>query len=480
MAFGLKQMHRIRKTKILATLGPASSAPAEIKKLFEAGADAFRINMSHTDHAQLAALHGRVRALEKEAGRPIGILVDLQGPKIRLGQLPGGKIMLKEGEPVRLVRAETSKDAAVLPIPHGEVFAALKLKHALLIDDGRVRLRIRKVESDCADAIVEVGGELSDRKGVNLPDTMVPLSAVTEKDRADLAAALELGVDWVALSFVQRPDDVAEVKKLARGRVGVLAKIEKPKALEQLPGIVELADALMVARGDLGVELPLEMVPGRQKQITRAARKAGKPVIVATQMLESMIAAPGPTRAEVSDVATAVFEGADAVMLSAETASGAYPAQAVAMMDRIAAAVENDPLYQSIIDAQRSPPEENTPDAILAAVHEVTHTLHARAIVCWTKSGSTGLRAARERPEAPIIALTPAESTARRLSIAWGLHCVLTEDAHDLDDVVERAAQIAYREGFARPGERIVITAGVPLGTPGSTNLLRVAFVGGS
>ncbi len=480
MAFGLRPMRRIRKTKIVATLGPASGAPETLRQLFDAGADAFRINMSHTDHALLATLHGRVRALEKQAGRPIGIVVDLQGPKIRLGRLPGGKVRLNEGQSVRLERAEASNDPAVLPIPHGEVFAALKLKHALLIDDGRVRLRIRKADSDSAEAIVEVGGEVSDRKGVNLPDTVLPVSAVTEKDRADLASALELGVDWVALSFVQRSDDVAEVKKLARGRASILAKIEKPKALASLSEILDLADALMVARGDLGVELPLEAVPGRQKQITRAARNAGKPVIVATQMLESMIAAPQPTRAEVSDVATAVFEGADAVMLSAETATGRYPAEAVAMMDRIATAVEGDPLFQSIIDAQRQPPEENTPDAIMAAVHEVTHTLHARAIVCWTSSGSTGVRASRERPEAPIIALTPSEATARKLSIAWGLHCVLTEDAHDLDDVVERAAQIAYREGFARPGERIVITAGVPLGTPGSTNLLRVAFVGGS
>ena len=302
---------------------------------------------------------------------------------------------------------------------------------------------------------------------------------MTDKDHADLDAALSLGVDWIALSFVQRPDDVAEVKKLVRGRAGVLAKIEKPKALEYLSEILELADALMVARGDLGVELPLEMVPGWQKQITRAARKAGKPVVVATQMLESMIEAAAPTRAEVSDVATAVFEGADAVMLSAETAAGKHPVEAVAMMDRIAFAVESGPLFREIIDSQRAPPEETTADAMMAAVREVTHTIHARAIVSWTKSGSTGLRAARERPEAPIIALTPSEATARRLCIAWGLHCVLTEDAHDLDDVVDRAARIAYEEGFAKPGERIVVTAGVPLGTPGATNLLRVAFVGG-
>jgi pyruvate kinase len=314
---------------------------------------------------------------------------------------------------------------------------------------------------------------------VNLPDTLIPVSAMTDKDRGDLAAALELGVDWIALSFVQRPDDVAELRKLVRGRAGVLAKIEKPKALESLDGIIELSDALMVARGDLGVELPLEDVPGRQKEITRAARKAGKPVVIATQMLESMIEAAAPTRAEVSDVATAVFDGADAVMLSAETAAGKHPVEAVAVMNRIAIAVENGPGFLNIMDAQREIPEETTPDAIMFAVQQITHTVHAKAIVCWTKSGSTGLRAARERPEAPIIALTPSLETARRLAIAWGLHCVMTDDAHDLDDVVERAASIAYQEGFAKPGERIIITAGVPLGTPGATNLIRVAFVGG-
>jgi pyruvate kinase len=359
------------------------------------------------------------------------------------------------------------------------VFAALKQKHCLLIDDGKVRLRTFASKPDSAEAFVEVGGVVSDRKGVNLPDTLLPVSAMTDKDRSDLEAALQLGVDWIALSFVQRPEDVAELRKLVRGRAGILSKIEKPKAIESLDAILELSDALMVARGDLGVELPLEAVPGLQKRITRAARNAGKPVIVATQMLESMINAPAPTRAEVSDVATAVFDGADAVMLSAETASGSYPVEAVTVMDRTAAAVEGDPLFQSYIDAQRDPPRETTADAIMQAVHEVTHTIHARAIVSWTKSGSTALRCARERPEAPILALTPLMETARRLSVAWGLHCVHTEDAHDLDDVVERATEFAYSEGFAKSGERIVITAGVPLGTSGSTNLLRVAFVGG-
>ncbi len=471
-------MRRRRKTKIVATIGPSSSTPERIAALFEAGVDVFRINMSHTSHAMLADLHKMVRAQEAVAGRPIGILVDLQGPKIRLGTLPGGSRILKEGEQVRFVRKVQADDPNDIPIPHPEVFAAMKMRHTLLIDDGKIRLRLLTVKDYYADAIVVVGGEIKDRKGVNLPDTLLPVSAMTPKDRTDLDAALNLGVDWIALSFVQRPDDVAELKKIAAGRAAVLAKIEKPKALEWLPDILEMADALMVARGDLGVELPLEAVPGRQKQITRAARRAGKPVVVATQMLESMIGAPVPTRAEVSDVATAVFEGADAVMLSAETASGQYPVEAVQMMDRIAVSVENDPLYLSILESQRNAPEETTADAIMAAVHQVTHTVHAKAVVCWTSSGSTALRCARERPEAPIVVLTPSIETARKLALGWGLHCVTTEDAHDLDDVVDRATRIATQEGFARAGDRVVVTAGVPLATPGSTNLMRVAFVG--
>jgi pyruvate kinase len=472
-------MRRRRKTKIVATLGPATSTPERIHALFDAGADVFRINMSHTSHAQLDALHKAVRALESSSGRPIAILVDLQGPKIRVGTFEGGRCNLEVGERVRIVRRVNATQRGEIPIPHGEVFAALKERHGLLIDDGRVRLRLLSRKDDFAEAVVEVGGEVKDRKGVNLPDTLLPVGAMTPKDRTDLDYALNLGVDWIALSFVQRPEDVAELKKHVTGRAAVLAKIEKPKALERLDELLEISDALMVARGDLGVELPLEAVPGKQKQITRMARRAGRPVVVATQMLESMITSPMPTRAEVSDVATAVFESADAVMLSAETAAGQYPVEAVETMDRIAVAVEEDPLFQSIIDAQRSQPEETTPDAITAAVHEVTRTIHARAIVCWTKSGSTGLRAARERPEAPIVALTPSLDTARRLSLAWGLHCVHTEDAHDLDDVVDRAARFAFQEGFAKTGERIVVTAGVPLGTQGATNLLRVAFVSG-
>jgi pyruvate kinase len=470
-------MRRRRKTKILATLGPASNTPAMMRALFDAGVDVFRINMSHTNHDMLAQMHGALRALSEEVGRPIGILCDLQGPKIRLGVLPGGSRILAQDERIKLVLGESSENADEIPIPHPEIFQAIKQKHALLIDDGKIRLRLLRKSDTFAEAIVEVGGEIKNRKGVNMPDTLLPMSAMTPKDRADLDAALALGVDWIALSFVQRPEDVAELKKIVAGRAGVLAKIEKPKALDSLAGILELADALMVARGDLGVEMPLERVPGLQKQITRAARKAGKPVVVATQMLESMIVAPMPTRAEVSDVATAVFDGADAVMLSAESASGAFPIEAVQTMDRIAMAVEDDPLYDSIILAQRGAPEKTTPDAIMAAVHEVTETIEARAIVCWTKSGITAMRAARERSRAPIIAPTPSLETARRLCLVWGTHSVITEDIRDFDDMVKRASEIARQEGFAQVGERIVITAGVPLGTTGATNMLRVAFV---
>jgi len=470
-------MRRRRKTKILATLGPASNTREKMRELFDAGVDVFRINMSHTSHEMLAKMHADLRALSDEVGRPIGILCDLQGPKIRLGKLNGGPRMLKEGERIRLVLGESSDKAEEVPIPHPEIFQAIKQKHALLIDDGKVRLRLLRKADTFAEAVVEVAGEIKDRKGVNMPDTLLPLSAMTPKDRADLDAALELGVDWIALSFVQRPEDVAELKKIVQGRAGVLAKIEKPKALASLHGILELADALMVARGDLGVEMPLERVPGLQKQITRAARKAGKPVVVATQMLESMINSCVPTRAEVSDVATAVFDGADAVMLSAESASGAYPVEAVQTMDRIACTVEDDELYHSIIESQRGTPEKTTPDAIMAAVHEVTETIDARAIVCWTKSGITAMRAARERSSAPIIAPTPSIETARRLTLVWGTHSVTTEDIRDFDDMVKRASQIARQEGFAQAGERIVITAGVPLGTSGATNMVRVAFV---
>jgi pyruvate kinase len=471
-------LNRRRNVKIIATLGPASDTPDMIRKLFDAGVDVFRLNMSHLDHKGLKRVHAAVRQVEKEVGRPIGILVDLQGPKLRIGEFKDGSVELKAGARFRLDTSKKAGDATRAPLPHPAIFDAVSAGQTLLLDDGKIRLHVMGKGRDHIDTEVEVGGKLSNRKGVSLPDTMLPLAALTEKDRSDLDAALDLGVDWVALSFIQRPDDVAEARKIARGRAAVMAKIEKPQALAHLEEIIEISDAIMVARGDLGVELPLEHVPGWQKRLTRAARRSGKPVVVATQMLESMISSPTPTRAEVSDVATAVFEGADAIMLSAESAAGDYPVEAVTMMDRVAQSVENDPTYPGIIYAQRTEPEATGADAISAAAHSVADTLNAAAIVCWTNSGSTGLRAARERPLFPIIALTPVHATARRLALVWGLHCVLTEDAKDLDDLSERACRIAFQEGFAEPGQRIVVTAGVPLGTPGATNMLRVAFVG--
>ena len=471
-------MRRNRNVKIVATLGPASSSPEMLEKLFLAGVDVFRINMSHTDHATLAAYVSTIRAIETELERPIGILADLQGPKLRIGAMAGGGVDLETGSVVKIDLDPAPGNAQHLYLPHKEIFAVLKPGGQLLIDDGRLRLRVESVNGDSATARVEFGGRLTDRKGVNVPDVVLPIAALSTKDRADLDRALELGVDWIALSFVQRPEDVAEARKIVAGRAGILSKIEKPAALERLAEITELSDALMVARGDLGVELPIEQVPGRQKQITRAGRAAGKPVVVATQMLESMITSPLPTRAEVSDVATAVFDGADAVMLSAESASGKYPIEAVEMMDRIARSIEGDSHYRTMMEAQRPEPEATTPDAITAASRQVAQTIRAAAIVCWTGSGSTGIRASRERPGVPIIALTPVVRTGRRLALAWGLHCVVTEDAQSFEDMSERACQIAYREGFAASGQRIVVTAGVPLGTPGATNLLRVAFVG--
>ena len=471
-------MRRNRRVKIVATLGPASNNEKTIRALFEAGADVFRINMSHATPDALRQSHAIIRKIEAEFSRPIGILIDLQGPKLRIGKFESGAIRLTEGDIVSFVRRESVGGLGRVHLPHPEIFQAVQPGHALLLDDGKLRLRVVEASDVRIDAEVLTSGTLGSRKGISLPDTVIPLEAMTDKDRVDLEDALTVGVDWVALSFVQRAKDIAEARKLIRGRAAVMAKIEKPSALAELAEIIELADGIMVARGDLGVEMPVEKVPGLQKQITRAARNAGKPVVVATQMLELMILSPAPTRAEVSDVATAVFDGADAVMLSAESAVGKYPVDAVATMDRVAIEVERDPLYERIIHAQRIDPEATGADAISAAARTVTETLNLAAIICYTASGATSIRAARERPPQPIIALTPIPATGRKLAIVWGLHCVLTGDPKDLDDMVAKACRIAYQEGFALPGQRVIISAGVPLGTPGATNMLRIAFVG--
>jgi pyruvate kinase len=470
-------MRRQRSAKIVATLGPASSTAEMIDALFQAGVDVFRLNISHGKQEEHRARLDTIRALEKRHGRPIGIMADLQGPKLRVGAFAEGKVKLVAGGHFRLDLGKAPGDQKRAPLPHPEIFAAIEPGTELLLDDGNIRLKVERCGKDFADTVILTGGDLSDRKGVNVPNAVLPMSALTPKDRSDLAFALEIGADWIALSFVQRPDDVAEARKLIAGRAGVLVKLEKPAAIRRLAEIVELSDALMVARGDLGVEMPPEDVPPVQRQIVHACRIAGKPVVVATQMLESMVRNPVPTRAEASDVATAVYEGADAVMLSAESAAGSYPIEAVTMMDRIIRRVQADPHYFSGLKTEATAPEHTTPDAISSAARQVAETVGAAAILSYTTSGATALRAARERPNVPVIVLTSKIETARRLAIVWGLHCVHTRDVHNFNDMVHQATRIAHKESFAASGERIVITAGVPFGTPGATNVLRIAWV---
>jgi len=469
--------HRARRTKIVATLGPASSTKEMIRALFDAGADVFRLNFSHGTHADHRERHRLIREIEQEIGRPIAILADLQGPKLRLGTFAKGPISLRAGQAFRLDLDPAPGDDKRVQLPHPEIFAAIGPDSELLLDDGKVKLRVQKSGKDFADTIVIAGHTLSDRKGINVPDVVLPLSALTPKDRDDLAAALAMGVDWVALSFVQRPEDVAEAQKLIGSRAAVLAKLEKPSAVRNLGSIVELADGVMVARGDLGVEMPPENVPRTQKLIVREARRIGKPVIVATQMLESMITSPTPTRAEASDVATAVYDGADAIMLSAESATGQYPVEAVTMMDRIARHTQDDPAYHAGIEAQHPNLLHTSADAITAAARQVVQTIEATAIVTYTTSGSTTLRAARERPEVPILCLTSKIETARRLALSFGVHAVHTADVSNFGEMVQKAVQIALRDGIGKLGERIVITAGVPFGKPGNTNVLRIAWI---
>lgn len=470
-------MRRQRKAKIVATLGPASSDLATISALFEAGVDVFRFNFSHGTHEAHQARYEIVRDVERTFGRPIAILADLQGPKLRIGQFEEGKIMLVAGAEFTLDQTKQAGNTQRVCLPHPELFAVIAAGQSLLLDDGKLRLQVIDNDGKQIRTRVVNGGVLSDRKGVNVPDAVLPIPALTEKDKRDLDFALKLGVDWVALSFVQRPEDILEARALVGSKAGLLAKLEKPAALDRLEEIVEVSDAVMVARGDLGVELPPERVPGVQKRILRVCRKHGKPIVVATQMLESMISAPVPTRAEASDVASAIYDGADAVMLSAESASGAYPIEAVTIMNRVIHEVERDPLYQNLIDAQHEAPLPNRGDAICAALRDVTKIMGVVASVTYTTSGHTSLRAARERPQSPILSITPRLDTARRLALAWGVHSTVSPDVASVDEMVAAACRTALQEGFAKPGDQVAITAGMPFGQPGSTNLLRLAEI---
>ncbi|WP_298258806.1 pyruvate kinase [uncultured Litoreibacter sp.] len=468
---------RLRNVKIVATLGPASNDYAMIRALFEAGADVFRLNMSHGDHSEIRVRHEIIRQIEKDLGRPISILADLQGPKLRVGVFAnedGEELVV--GAPFRLDLDPAEGDATRVQLPHKEIFAALEPGSSLLVNDGKIRLTVKDCGADYANCEVVVGGVISNRKGVNVPDVLLPLAALSEKDRKDLEFVCQLGVDWLALSFVQRPEDVAEARELAGGRAAILSKIEKPAAVEAFDAILAVSDGIMVARGDLGVELPVQNVPPIQKRLIRRCRAVAKPVIVATQMLESMIDSPMPTRAEVSDVATAIYEGTDAIMLSAESAAGSFPIEAVTTMNNVAIEVEGDANYRDIIAAQRGGKKTTVADSIVVAAREIAETTDIKAICCFTQSGTTAALVSRERPHVPIIALTPLVGTARRLALSWGTHCVMTQDDVDrFKMAVVNAARAAQEAGFATADDQIVVTAGVPFNQPGTTNILRVA-----
>ncbi len=468
-------MRRTRNVKIVATLGPASSSYEMIRALFEAGTDVFRLNMSHGTHDDIKARHSVIREVEKDVGRPIGILADLQGPKLRVGPFANGSEELEEGQSFRLDLEDKPGDATRVQLPHTEIFAALQEGATLLVNDGKIRLRVEKFGPDFAECTVVVGGTISDRKGVNVPDVVLPLAALSAKDKVDLEFACEMGVDWLALSFVQRAEDVHEGRELARGRAAIMSKIEKPAAVKEFEAILAASDGIMVARGDLGVECPISSVPPMQKRMVRKCRHAAKPVIVATQMLESMIESPMPTRAEVSDVAAAIYEGADAVMLSAESAVGQYPTEAVTTMSDVAIEVESDPTYREVIDASRGGPKQSVADGIVSAAREIAETADIKVICCYSQSGSTASLVARERPHVPIIAMTSKLETARRMALTWGLHCVQTSEVDRFKTAVLNSARASVTEGFAGPEDQLVVTAGVPFGKSGTTNILRVA-----
>jgi len=470
---------RSRKVRVLATLGPASNSPEMIATLFQAGADAFRVNMSHGDQQSKVAVIQAIRALEKQFGRPTTILADLQGPKLRVGRFEGGKADLAHGSTFVLDRDATPGDATRVELPHREIFEAIEPGARLLLDDGKMVLRVTDHDVDRIETVVEVGGCLSNNKGLNVPDVVLPMAALTEKDRSDLAFAVDQGVDWIALSFVQRPEDLAEARKLIGGKAALLAKIEKPAAIDRLEEIVEMCDGVMVARGDLGVEMPPEAVPPLQKRIVEVSRRLGRPVVVATQMLESMIKSPSPTRAEVSDVATAIYDGADAIMLSAESAAGDWPVEAVAMMNAIGISVEGDPMHGDRIHFTVTRPDPTTADALAEAAKTIASTVAVAAIICFTTSGSTARRIARERPSVPIMVLTPDATTARRLGLLWGAHAVHTRDVESFEEMVAKAKRMVLRAGLAKAGDRVIVMAGVPFRTPGSTNVLHIVRIVG-
>ena len=470
-------MKRQRSLKIVATLGPASSDRKTIQRMFEAGVDIFRLNMSHGSHDMVGELHTHIRSVEKEAERPIGILVDLQGPKLRCGTFVNSSETLEKGQSFRLDLNPEEGDATRVCVPHPEIFEVLDTGMTLLVNDGKIRLKVTRCTTEFADCEVMAGGTISCKKGINVPDAVLPLAALSQKDIADLEFACNLGVDWLALSFVQQSRDVEVARFLARDRALIMTKIEKPAALDRFSEILAVSDGIMVARGDLGVELPLHTVPPIQKRLVRRCRAAAKPVIVATQMLESMVENSTPTRAEISDVATAIYEGADAVMLSAESAVGRFPVESVATMNSVAVSAESDPTYREIMDASRRGSRETVADAITAAAREIAETTDVNAICCFTHTGTTARLVAREKPRVPIIVITPFHRISRRLSLLWGVHCVTSEFVHSFDEAVKIATGVAFEQLFGSGDDQIIITAGVPFNVSGSTNIVQVAKI---
>ncbi|MFZ5958526.1 pyruvate kinase [Pseudomonas knackmussii] len=470
-------MNSDKKVKILATLGPAIKGREDIRALVDAGANLFRLNFSHGEFADHAQRYQWVREVEAELNTPIGILMDMQGPKLRVGRFENGAVQLTKGQSFTLDLNDQPGDERRVMLPHPEIIQALEPGMSLLLDDGRIRLQVLNNHGDAIETRVLNSGELSDRKGVNVPEAVLKLSPLTAKDRRDLEFGLELGVDWVALSFVQRPEDIEEARALIGDKAFIMAKIEKPSAVQSIEEIARLADAIMVARGDLGVEVPAQNVPGIQKRIIQVCRELGRPVVVATQMLESMRFSPAPTRAEVTDVATAVSEGADCVMLSAETASGQYPVEAVEMMAKIIRQVEAEPDYQGQLELNRPEPEATVSDAISCAIRRISRILPVAVLVNYTESGASTLRASRERPKAPILSLTPNLKAARRLSVAWGVYSVVNAQLAHVDEICATALEIALAQRMAQRGDTVVVTAGLPFGQPGSTNMLRIETV---
>tara|TARA_B110000008_G_scaffold250883_1_gene264463 strand:+ start:1958 stop:3385 length:1428 start_codon:yes stop_codon:yes gene_type:complete len=466
-----------RKTKILATLGPSSNTIKKIIGLSKAGANAFRLNCSHLNEEDLKDYVRKIRRAEKIINKPIGILVDLQGPKIRIGTVKNNQNYLKEGSLFLFDLKKDIGDHRRVTLPHKKIFSSIKKGHLILLDDGKIHLKVTSVKVNEIRTKVLQGGYLKSNKGVNLPQTNIKTSALSNLDKKFASMAVQEGVDWIALSFVQKPNDIKELRKICSNKASIMAKIEKPSALDHIDQITSLADGIMIARGDLGVELPIESVPGWQKKIIRVARVKGKPVVVSTQMLESMTSSLTPTRAEVSDVANAVFEGADAIMLSAESASGDYPVETVKMMNKIAINIEKDSNYNDILSSQLEETPDTTPDAIATAAKTLADELSSPIIVCYTESGSTGIKVSRVRPSQIILTITPIIHTARKLSLAWGVLCFLQKDESDLEHMINLTKKTVKKSGLALIGDKVVITAGLPLKVQGTTNLIRVTTV---